>query len=493
MALPHIILIISDEHRGQAMSLAGDINVRTPELDRMAHDGTSFARAYANCPICTPSRGTLFSGRHAHCGPVSGFFDHYKASFPSLATELASRGYQTAYFGKWHCGVVHDQLPPSVRENPERFPGGVRTRTPEHFRAGFNDWLGFENLNQHFSVSAYRNLNTEPERFEGYETDVLTDEAIRYIQNYRGERPLFLVLSVTPPHFPMLVPIEWQRHEPSKLEVSQNFMTWKGVPTACCQDGGGTLINEEEARKNLALYYDMIENLDFNVGRVRQALDTSLEFQREKTLSIYLSDHGDFMGSHGYYCQKSHPHEESVRIPAMFTWPGQISARGPVSGLFGLVDVLATILGLTGLPIPSWNQGADWSSVLRGDSFEPPVCCQLLEIIGNPRWTLDHLDWRGLVTERWKYAFYETGMEILFDLQNDPWELSNQAAQNPEATARLRKWLLEELLRTREPSFDVMITHGVKNRIPVTNVASVDYPVFAIEDTLQRHISCSLS
>jgi len=74
--MPNIIYVLSDEHRGQAMSHAGDPNVCTPVLDRMAQDGASFERAYSNCPVCTPSRGTIFSGRHAHAGPVAGFFDN---------------------------------------------------------------------------------------------------------------------------------------------------------------------------------------------------------------------------------------------------------------------------------------------------------------------------------------------------------------------------------------------------------------------------------
>ena len=111
---PHIIYILSDEHRGQAMGHLGDPNVQTPWMDRLASEGASFSRAYANCPICTPSRGTIFSGRHAHAGPVAGFFDVFKPTAPSTATELRKAGYHTTYFGKWHCGIVRNQVPSSV-------------------------------------------------------------------------------------------------------------------------------------------------------------------------------------------------------------------------------------------------------------------------------------------------------------------------------------------------------------------------------------------
>jgi choline-sulfatase len=93
MNKPNIIYILSDEHRGQAMSHAGDPNVKTPTMDRLAAEGVSFTQASANCPICTPSRGTIFSGRHAHAGPVQGFFDNYKTAAPSTATHLRQNGY----------------------------------------------------------------------------------------------------------------------------------------------------------------------------------------------------------------------------------------------------------------------------------------------------------------------------------------------------------------------------------------------------------------
>ena len=139
-ARPNVIYVLSDEHFGGAMAHAGDPNLNTPNLDRLAREGVSFRRAYANCPICTPSRGTIFSGRHAHAGPVPGFFDAWKIGFPSTATLLRDlAGYHSAYFGKWHCGIVQDQLSPRVREERQRFAGNPQ-RTPEHRRAGFVDW-----------------------------------------------------------------------------------------------------------------------------------------------------------------------------------------------------------------------------------------------------------------------------------------------------------------------------------------------------------------
>lgn len=460
---PNIILLLSDEHCGYAMEHAGDPNLRTPVMDRLAAEGVSFERAYANCPICTPSRGTIFSGRHAHSGPVSGFFDVYKASAPSTATILREQGYHTAYVGKWHCGIVRNQQPREVREHPDQY-GGQSNRTPEHHRAGFQDWFAFENLNQHFASYTYHNDDINPTRTDGYETDGLTDLVIDYLTNYDRDEPLFLVLSVTPPHFPLIVPDEWKRFAPDKLIVRDNFNVLDPFFFSEEQQ------SDEDMRGKLANYCAMIENLDWNIGRVMAALGELPRFSN--TLSIYTSDHGEYMGSHGLFPTKIEHHEEPVRIPAIFHWPGRIPAQGLISGLFSLVDLMPTMLALADVPVPIHSQGTDFSPALEGKEFDGPEAV-LLEMVNNPRWNLRFLDWRGVVTRRWKYAFCETGRQVLFDLQADPFEMNNLAETDPEQLGKMRELLLHMLAETREPYFDVLIEHGVTPEWPPTDVSKV--------------------
>lgn len=453
MKKPHIIYILSDEHRGQAMSHAGDPNVQTPHLDALAAEGASFARAYANCPICTPSRGTLFSGRHAHCGPVSHFFGAYPISAPSTATWLRECGYHTSYIGKWHCGVVHDQRSAKVLANPGDYPG-MSTRTPENRRGGFQDWAGFECINSPFETYVYRDSDLDPQKLPGYQSDVLIDEAMRQIGNYDRESPLFLVVSIEPPHFPCLAPDASKRFDPNELKVDPSFAKLDAF-----FEGHLPSVEEKTMREILANYYSMIENLDENIGRLVDFLRKQSGF--EDTLLIYVSDHGDYAGNHGINTCKINHHEESVRIPAVFSWPGEIPAQGKVPGLFSLVDLQATVLGLVGVaPMPS-DQGHDWSANLRGASVEGPQEV-LLEMCGAPRWTPKYLDWRGYVTDRWKYAFYEDGRECLHDLKNDPHELTNLAADATRCLEEHRQRLRRLLAESREPYFDVLMEHGVK-------------------------------
>ena len=451
MTDPHIIYILSDEHCGTAMSHAEDQNVSTPNMDQLASEGVSFRNAYANCPICTPSRGTIFSGRHAHAGPVQFFFDVYKATSPSTATILRTAGYHTTYFGKWHCGVIQDQEPDEVRQNRQdytRWP----MRTPEYHRGGFQDWFGFEVNNAPFEGFYYHQNEVNPRKINGYQTDVLTDMAIRYLNEYGHQKPLFLVLSVEPPHFPLGVPDQFMRFDPSELKTQPNFS------------------DTPEMREKLATYYAMIENLDWNIGRLSDALSRNTQFT-DNTLTVYFSDHGDFMGNHGLFERKENPHQESVRVPAIFHWPNQIPAQGMRNELFSLVDMLPTTLGLLGMDMPSYLQGKDFSSALLNKPFVEPNHV-LLEMCGNPRWNLDFLDWRGLVTNKWKYAYYETGHELLFDLEEDPYEQTNLVDSQTEIRNQLRQQLLRTLAETREPYFDVLIEHGVRLETPVINVST---------------------
>jgi arylsulfatase A-like enzyme len=211
----------------------------------------------------------------------------------------------------------------------------------------------------------------------------------------------------------------------------------------------------------------MIENLDWNIGRLLEAMQAMEKFQ-DNTVTVYFSDHGDFMGSHNQMEDKGHPHEESARIPAVFHAPGIIAAQGARHDLFSLVDMVPTTLGLAGVNGSTHLQGTDFSPACRAEAFEGPEEV-LLEMVGNPRVHFDYTDWRGLVTGRWKYAFYESGHELLFDLKKDPYEQNNLAAAAPSTCAELRGSLLKMLADTREPYFDVLIEHGVQPEGPTLN------------------------
>ena len=317
----------------------------------------------------------------------------------------------------------------------------------------------------HFSSYYYHNDDINPTRTPGYETDGLTDLAMDYLAKYEGDQPLCVVLSITPPHFPLIVPDKWKRFDLETLIVRENFNKLDPFFFSVEPE------EEGDMREKLANYYAMIENLDWNIGRLMDTLETNPKF--DNTLTIYTADHGEYMGSHGLFPTKIEHHEESVRIPAIFSWPGRIPEKGLTDGLFSLVDLLPTTLGLIGADIPVHIQGTDFSPLLKGETFTGPDVV-LLEMVNNPRWNLRFLDWRGIVTRGWKYAFCETGREVLFDLENDPYEMDNVAEKQPEQCMHMRQLLLRVLAETREPYFDVLIEHGVEPAWPPLDVGRIE-------------------
>ena len=463
---PNIIYVLSDEHRGQSMSHMGDPNVSTPVLDRLAAEGVSFSRAYANCPVCTPSRGTIFSGRHAHAGPVQSFWDVYKPAAPSTAHELRRAGYSTCYVGKWHPGVVRDQVPPALRErpdNPERINYSSMRRTPEDLRGGFEDWFAFETSSGIFDPRYFHKNEINPRQLHGYTTDAFTDLAIEYLEEYASDKPLFMVLSVVPPHFPLVVPDKWKRLDPEKVQLRPNVPESSDIPHSVARF--------PDLRERMAAYFGMIENLDWNIGRLIDAIDTIPFF--DNTLVVYISDHGEFLGSHGRIERKELPHEESIRIPGIFRWKDVIPAQGARPELFSLVDLQKTVLGLAGMRAPQFDQGFDCSGIILNSSSTPGQDKLLIEMHGSPRWILDEPDWRAVLTKDWKYVFFDNGKELLFDLGNDPYELDDLSQTTRDRVEAMKSMLLAELERTREPYFDVLIRNGETPDGPVIDVSAI--------------------
>src|SRR5512140_1710471 len=294
-ARPNVIWIFDDQHRAQALSCMGDVNVNTPNLDALAAQGVNFTSAVSGFPLCCPFRGSLVSGRYPHkCVP--GHEYPLPDGQPTIANVFRDNGYRTAWFGKWHLSGWH-----------ERDGRAAMYITPVEKRGGFETWAGYDNNNSQWDSWVHGGAGKDAfhYRLPGYETDELTNLLIRYIQERGAEakagkaRPFFAALSVQPPHNPYVAPAQYMaRYNGERLQLRPNVPPIERV--------------QATARRELAGYYAMIENWDDNIGRIRKALDDAgLAFD---THLMLFSDHGDMHGSHGMY-RKAKPFEESIRIP----------------------------------------------------------------------------------------------------------------------------------------------------------------------------------
>ncbi len=425
---PNLIWIFGDQMRAQATGYMGDPNVHTPNIDRLAQEGLAFTGAVAGCPLCCPYRGSLLSGRYPHQA-VPGHEYQLPPEMPTIATAFKAAGYHTAYFGKWH-----------VDGFKERAGRAAMHIIPPERRGGFDEWVGYENNNSQWDCWVHGGAGDDAfhYRLPGYETDALTDRFIAYLkqraQPSAGDeaQPFFGVLSVQPPHDPYAAPEEWmRRHSPAALQLRANV---PAIPAV-----------ELTARRELAGYYAMIENLDWNLGRIRTALaETGLA---HNTHIIFFSDHGDMHGSHGQF-RKTSPWEESIRVP--FIIGGHVPRYANRSGYLPVpinhVDIGPTSLGLCGIDKPDWMAGADYSGYRLHNKTvvnEPDSAFLQLVIPTGHAHSTDR-PWRGLVTrDGWKYVVLEGQPWLLFNLNEDPYELRNLA--HNRAFARERQRLQERL------------------------------------------------
>jgi arylsulfatase A-like enzyme len=437
-APPNIIWLLGDQHRAQALSCAGDPNARTPNLDDLSSTGSRFRNAVSGFPLCCPFRGSMLTGRYPHeCVP--GHEYPLPKGQETIAKPFRDAGYHTAYFGKWHLDGFHE------REGRAAFH-----IVPPERRGGFETWVGYENNNSQWDCWVHGGAGKDAfhYRLPGYETDELTKLFIKYIRD-RGEekksgrtKPFFAVLSVQPPHNPYQAPAEYMSHyNPARLSLRPNVPPIAPV--------------RETARRDLAGYYAMIENWDANIGRIRDTLDEiDLAFN---THIFVFSDHGDMHGSHGM-SRKTNPFEEATRIPMIIGGrPGYHPGSAPLPTLFSQVDIAPTTLALCKIPRPEWMHGTDYShyrllpgGARRGPAPNEPDSAYLQNVIPTGHPDSINKPYRGLITrDGWKYVCFENMSWLLFNLNEDPYELSNLAdnsryrADRHKLIARLRQWVAD--------------------------------------------------
>ena len=434
---PNVIWFLGDQHRAQALGINGDPNVRTPNLDNLQAMGVQFTQAVSGFPLCCPFRGSMLTGRYPHhC--VVGHEYPLPEGQATITEPLKQAGYNTAYFGKWHLGGFH--------ESEGRAAHFI---TDPKKRGGFDKWVGYENNNSQYDswVHGGEGKDAFHYRLPGYETDALTDLLIQYVREQvaaqkagRG-KPFFAVCSVQPPHDPPVAPPDYRaRLGAGNIEFRQN------VPLV-------TSVREQAARE-LSGYYGMIENLDFNFGRVMKTLREEGIF--EDTHVMFFADHGDMLGSQGQF-RKMTAYEESIRIPFFIgggqpTYEGHFTGRQPV--LLNAPDIAPTTLGLCGVKAPGWMEGKDYSSfrVRKAGTaaVSLPDSAYLQVVVPTGHADSVNKPYRGIVTrDGWKYTCFEGISWMMFNLNEDPFEQVNLAhnskykVERGRLIGRLKQWVAD--------------------------------------------------
>lgn len=400
---PDILFIFSDQHRAQACGYAGDPNVRTPNMDRLAGQSVNFTQAVSGMPVCSPYRASLLTGRYPQ---THGIFLNDLClgnEAVSLAQACKSAGYDTAYIGKWHLDG-HGRGAPIP---PER-------------RQGFDYWKAQE-CTHDYNRSGYYSSEDGKQQWTGYDAFAQTDDAIRLLSGAR-DKPMLLMLSWGPPHNPYgTAPEEYRRqYSPADLTMRGNVPhDWQG-----------------QAREALAGYYAHVAALDACLGRILDALETL--GKADGTVLVYTSDHGDMLGSQGLM-NKQCPWEESIRVPFLLRYPAGLLPRRLAQPI-GAPDIMPTLLELCGIPVPATVEGTSFVPLLRGEPFHaPPALLTCIQPFSAWHKFAGGREYRGLRTQRHTYVRDLHGPWLLYDNKEDPFQLRN-LAEEP-----LHRELLQEL------------------------------------------------
>lgn len=395
---PNVLFVLADQLRGSSVGYAGEEAVRTPNIDTFAASGTVCTNAISMFPVCGPYRGSLITGRTPITTGLVINDIPLKTNEVSIAHCFKAAGYDTAYIGKWHL------------DGPNR-PGPV---PPGPRRQGFEYWMA-ANFEHNYNRSYYTDNDGELKIWPGWDAEAQTTHTIDYLRKHDSDNPFCLFLSWGPPHHPYrLVPKEYlNMYDPDVIEGRPN-----------CPD---------VPRDDLWGYYAQTTFLDDQFQRLLDTInDIGIE---DETIIVFTSDHGDMHGSHGVY-KKQWPWSEALKVPFVVRYPNVVTQGAILDVPLSVIDIMPTLLGLAGVPIPDTVEGVDLSAVIQGGAAETPESVLIMNpcpfSIGDkrgydqyPDYKGMRLEYRGIITARYTYVHTIDRPWLLFDNINDPYQMNN--------------------------------------------------------------------
>jgi arylsulfatase A-like enzyme len=425
----NLLFVFADQMRFCDMGCAGNREVRTPTLDRLAAEGTRLTHCFTTSPVCGPNRAVLLTGTYPITNRVPANDLALPEHLPSFGTIARRHGWKTGYVGKWHLdGVPRSKFTP-----------------PGPRRSGFDFWAVHNCTHDYFNPQYYRD-SPELIRTEGYEPEVQTGLALEFLERQKPGEPFCLFLSWGPPHDPYPRVPERLRgsYDPDRLTLRPNMEP----------EARNALAAGLDCRRTLADYYAAITALDEQLDRLLKALDSHA--MRENTVVVFTSDHGDMLWSHGWM-KKQAPFDESVRVPFLIRAPGVIPAGASSAGLVATVDLLPTLAALLGWRCPPGIEGSDRSALLRGEggAVQPETVMMGHYYAGDEAARQGMPEWRAVRTPRHTYVELPGRQPwLLFDNETDPHQLLNLVDRpgHAETQARLSSALTGWLTTTKDPA-----------------------------------------
>ncbi|MFW6158456.1 MAG: sulfatase-like hydrolase/transferase [Planctomycetota bacterium] len=419
---PNVVFILTDDQGPWAMGCAGNPEIRTPNLDRLAAEGTRFENFFCTSPVCSPARASLMTGRIPSQHGVHDWIrdrnmppdpQQYIEGFTCYTDVLADAGYTCGLSGKWHLG---DSL------------------APQH---GFDHWFVHQTGGGPYN-DAPMVRDGQPINAPGYVTDVITGDALEFL-DANQDGPFYLGVHYTAPHSP------WTGH-PQEIVDSYDDCPFKSCPQEPAHPWAASLRHCLGDREKLKGYFAAVTAMDANVGQMLDKLDEL--GLGDDTLVVFTSDNGFSCGHHGFWGKGNgtfplNMYENSVKVPCIVRHPGRVPAGRATDAMMSQYDFMPTLLEHLGLRAVEDESlpGVSFAGVWAGEAEEPREDVVVYDEYGPVRMIRTH---------EWKYVHrFPYGPHELYDLANDPGERTNlfgregQAEVLAELRRRLHGWFAE--------------------------------------------------
>ena len=496
---PNVLFIMTDQQRWDALGCAGNLEIKTPNIDRLAKGGVQFMNAYSACPVCVPARSSILTGRTIFNVKVLGNGDIDNDDIPNIPTfdqVLSDNGYHTEYYGKWHApykftSKYNNAVNPTNKSKFTDLPGKV-----EGFRK-YLDEMGLiqrpANANElidNMSLRPYVPLpidgrygikeeniadNTSGKKskrqkvsqaqnfgiFHGPANGSLAayegSEALEALKKMTPGKSFSLTCSFGPPHPPYVVPKKYaDLYQPGLLSVPASIND--NLQNAPYQRNNSPFDlrfqNPEMVQQMKQVYYGMVTQVDEWVGKLLDELDR--KGFTENTLVVFVSDHGEMMGDHGLN-SKMKMYEGSAHIPLIMRLPGTIPAGKKVDTPVSHHDLFASILDYTGMKIPE-NDGRSLRNLVDGKSDPIDYAVSAWGQINNGGpFMIRKGDWKMIVYLQMADNKQKKASSALYNLKSDPLEMNNLIGTNPEKSkyekvaGDLKLTLKDWMIKTKTP------------------------------------------
>ena len=450
---PNLVFVFPDQMRAHAMGFMGQDPVITPVLDKFAGESLVLPQAVSNYPVCSPYRAMLMTGKWPHsnkvlsnCTSAAGEFGYELQQSDTCWSDVLNRkGYSLGYIGKWH---LDSPIRPFIdcKNNSDTFAWNEWCK-PDR-RHGFDFWYSYGTYDYH-NRPMYWSTDAGRQDFhyvDQWGPEHEADTAIDYIKNTEGKfrdssKPFALVVSMNPPHTPYsAVPKKYVDMYADK--TVDDLCNRPNIPPADTKMG-------KSYRNSVKNYFAQVTGVDEQFGRILKALDE--QGIAEDTIVVFTSDHGNCLGIHDQIT-KNNWYEESMRIPFIIRWPGQIKPRHD-DLLISTVDIYPTLLEMMGLGnyIPKDVEGNSHASLITtGNGPRPTEQLYIWIPVGKPE-----LGRRGLRTTRYTFVIEKSKDKdrqyMLFDNREDPYQMENIAAYRSDLVVKLTTRLINLLRKNSDP------------------------------------------